>query len=215
MRKVNILEYVRLGLRNKKDPFFVKYLMGKRVLDIGSGRGEFLAREPGNFVGVDVDPSLVAQCQQRGLTAHCMSAFALEFPNDSFDAVHAAQLIEHFSPTEASRFLCEVSRVLRPGGWVYLTTPGVCNVWNTFSHIRPYPPDAFRKLLGSATENYIRESQINLTYENAWGSTHYFENRAMMFASGVLDMLMPPRNPIGWTIILRRQSATSEGVLLA
>lgn len=208
---MNVQEYIRLGLRHKKDPFFVKYLMGKRVLDIGSGRGEFLAREPGNFVGVDVDPSLVTQCQQRGLSAYCMSAFELEFPNGSFDAVHAAQLIEHFSSVDASRFLSEVSRVIRPGGYVYLTTPGVRNVWNTFSHVRPYPPDSFRKLLGSDTENYIRESQIDLTYENAWGSRHYYENRAMMFASGVLDLLIPPSNPIGWTIILRKKNSTSEG----
>ena len=212
---MNVSEYVRLGLRYRQDPFFVKYLMGKRVLDIGSGRGEFLARDPDNFVGVDVDPLLISQCRQRGLTAHCMNAFELKFPNGSFDAVHAAQLIEHFSPVDASRFLSEVSRVIRPGGCVYLTTPGVRNVWNTFSHIRPYPPDAFRKLLGSDTENYIRESQIDLIYENAWGSRHYFENRAMMFASGVLDLLMPPGNPIGWTIILRKKIPASESTSLA
>lgn len=212
---MNVLEYVRLGLRYRKDPFFVKYLMGKRVLDIGSGRGEFLAREPKSFVGVDIDPSLVSLCKERGLSAHCMSAFELEFPNGSFDAVHAAQLIEHFSSVDASRFLSEVARVVRPGGWVYLTTPGVRNVWNTFSHVRPYPPDAFRKLLGSDTENYIRESEIDLVFEKAWGSRRYYENRAMMFTSGVLDLLMPPGNPIGWTIILRKKNATSKGVSLA
>lgn len=211
---MNVLEYVHLGLRHRKDPFFMRYLIGKRVLDIGSGRGEFLAREPGNFVGVDVDPSLVSQCQQRGLSAYCMNAFELEFPDGSFDAVHAAQLIEHFSPVDASRFLSEVSRVIRPGGCVYLTTPGVRNVWNTFSHVRPYPPDAFRKLLESDTESYIRESKIDLTYENAWGSRHYFESRVMMFASGVMDLLVPPGNPIGWTIILRKNLPTSESTSL-
>lgn len=208
---MNVLEYVRLGLRHRKDPFYVKYLMGKRVLDIGSGRGEFIAREPTNFVGVDIDPSLVSQCQQRGLSAYCMSAFELKFPNESFDAVHASQLIEHFSPADASRFLSEVSRVVCPGGRVFLTTPGVRNVWNTFSHVRPYPPDAFRKLLGSDTENYIRESQIDLAVENAWGSRHFFENRAMMFTSGILDLLMPPSNPIGWIILLRKKKPASKG----
>ena len=211
---MNVLEYVRLGLRHRKDPFFVKYLMGKRVLDIGSGRGEFLARESGNFVGDDVDPLLVSQCQQRGLSAYCMNAFELDFPDESFDAVHASQLIEHFSHVDASRFLSEVSRVIRPGGWVYLTTPGVRNVWNTFSHVRPYPPDAFRKLLGSDTENYIRESKIDLAYENARASRHYFESRVMMFASGVMDLLVPPGNPIGWTIVLRKNLPTSESTSL-
>jgi SAM-dependent methyltransferase len=202
---VKITEYVRLGLRYHKDPFFVKYLMGKRVLDIGAGRGEFLAREPGNFFGVDLDPVLVSQCHQRNLTAYCMSAFQLGFPDGSFDAVHAAQLIEHFSPADASRFLGEVSRVIRPGGWVFLTTPGVRNVWNTFSHVRPYPPNTFLKLLRSDTENYIRGARLDLSYEGAWGTRHYFESRAIMFLSGVVDLLMPTANPIGWTIVLRKK----------
>lgn len=210
---MNIWNYVSFGLRHRKDPFYVKYLMGRRVLDIGTGRGEFLAREPGNFVGIDVDPVLVAQCLKRGLHAYCMNALELAFPDASFDAVHAAQLIEHLSPADAARFLSEVSRVVRPGGWVYLTTPGVRNVWNTFSHVRPYPPDAFRKLLRSDTENYIRESQIDLTYINAWGSRHYFERRSIMFVAGILDLLIPPRNPIGWTIVLRKKTPVSVGVL--
>jgi hypothetical protein len=37
MRKVNVLEYVHLGLRHRKAPFFVKYLMGKRILAQAEG----------------------------------------------------------------------------------------------------------------------------------------------------------------------------------
>lgn len=203
---MNVIEYVRLGLRYRTNPLYAKYLMGRKVLDIGAGRGEFLAREPGNFVGIDIDPLLVSQCRQRGLTAHCMNALALEFPDGSFDVVHAAQVIEHLSSGDASRFLGEASRVLRPGGRVYLTTPGVRNVWNTFSHVRPYPPVAFRKLLGSATENYIRESDVNLVFEDAWGSRFCFGSRAAALMSGVVDMLVPPDNPIGWTIVLCKPS---------
>lgn len=207
---MNVIEYIRLGLRYRKDPFFIKYLKGRRVLDIGAGRGEFLARDPDNFVGVDIDPELVTQCRERGMQAHCMSAFLLEFPNASFDAVHASQLIEHFSPTDAVRFLGEASRVLRPDGIIFLTTPGVRNVWNTFSHIRPYPPEAFRKLLGSDTENYIRESHLNLMLDAAWGFRFYSERKVLMFASCMMDLLVPPRDPIGWTIVLRKESADHE-----
>lgn len=210
---MNVIEYVGLGLRYGKDPFYAKYLMGKRVLDIGSGRGEFLAKDPENFTGIDLDPLQVSQCQQQGLSAYCMSAFELDFPDESFDTVHAAQLIEHFSPVDASRFLAEACRVIRPGGWIYLTTPGVRNVWNTFSHVRPYPPDAFRKLLGSATENYIRESQVNLEFLNAWGTRRYFKSRPMMFVSGIFNLLFPSSDPIGWTILLRKKTVMESKLL--
>lgn len=212
---MNVIEYVQMGLRYRKDPFYIKYLKNRRVLDIGAGRGEFLARDVANFVGVDVDPELVMQCRERGMQAHCMSAFSLEFLDASFDAVHASQLIEHFSPTDAVRFLGEASRVLRPGGIVFLTTPGIRNVWNTFSHIRPYPPEAFRKLLDSDTENYIRESRLDLIFENAWGFRFYSERKSIMFVSYIIDLLVPPRCPIGWTIVLRKKSLGVEGKCLA
>lgn len=206
---MKVLEYIRLALRHRADPLFVKYLQGRCVLDVGSGRGEFLGRDPKNFVGVDVDPSLVACCRERQLSAFCMSALSLDFPDGSFDAVHAAQLIEHFDSTDAARFVQEAARVVRDGGVVFLTTPGIKNVWNTFSHVKPYPPDAFRKLLKSDTENYIRDSGIPLVLEGAWGQRYYFESRLLAFVSSVLDLLWQPRNPIGWVIVLRKMKSTA------
>lgn len=207
---MNLCEFVRLGIRHKINPFYAKYLMGRRVLDVGSGRGEFLEREPDNFVGTDIDQELVLDSQRRGLKVFRMNAVALEFPDQSFDVVHAAQLIEHFSPSDASRFLSEASRVLKPGGRIFLTTPGIRTVWNTFSHVRPYTPDSFRKLLENDTESYIRGMRSDLIYENAWGSRYYFKNKALMFASSVLDLLFPPREPSGWTIILRKQNPIQD-----
>ena len=201
---MRLLEYFLLGLRHRKDPLYVKYLAGKRVLDVGCGLGEFLARDPANTVGADLDPELVSRCRERGLAAHCMSALQLEFPDASFDAVHAAQLIEHFAPLDAVRFLAEAERLLRPGGYVFLTTPGVRNVWNTFSHVRPYPPAAFGKLLASATESYICDGKPNLALELVQGHRFYFEGRATTFLFSIVDLLFPPSDPIGWTIILRK-----------
>lgn len=202
---MKLIEYVRLGVKHRRDPLQVKYLSGRRVLDVGCGSGEFLARHPQNSVGVDVDPLLVGFCRERGLTAHCMSALTLEFPDASFDAVHAAQLIEHFTPEDAARFLAEAERVLRSGGYLFLSTPGVRNVWNTFSHVRPYPPAAIAKLLSSPTENYLREAPPMFEIDLVQGYRHYFANKAVAFSFSILDLLFPPSDPIGWTIILHKK----------
>jgi SAM-dependent methyltransferase len=47
----------------------------------------------------------------------------LPFPDDTFDAVYALHIIEHLTPEEASRFVAEIFRVLRPGGIVRVSTP--------------------------------------------------------------------------------------------
>jgi len=201
---MTVSEYIVLGLEHKTDPLYARHLMGRKVLDIGCGAGDFVARDPQMFTGIDLDPVLVDSCVSRGLSVERMSAFDLKFADQSFEAVRAAQLIEHFQPQEASRFLAEASRVLEPGGVVYLTTPGIRNVWNTFSHIRPYPPTAFIKLLGSVTENYIRESRIELNYYTAYGSRKFFRTRFLSFLAGIFDVTFPPSDPIGWTIILKK-----------
>jgi ubiquinone/menaquinone biosynthesis C-methylase UbiE len=201
---MNVLEYIRLALAHRADPFYVKYLAGRRVLDVGAGEGDFVARDPARFVGIDIAPGLVEHCRARGLDVRLMSALRLDLPDQSFEAIHAAQVIEHFDSNDAAAFLQEMSRVLMPGGAIVLSTPGVRNVWDTFSHVRPYTPTALHKLLAKDTEGYVRDGSIDLVFEGAWGTRRYAANRTLFFLFGVLDFVFKPRNPIGWTMILRK-----------
>ena len=203
---MNVLEYARLALAHGANPFYIKYLAGRRVLDIGAGEGDFVARDPVRFVGIDIEPRLVEHCRTRGLDVRAMSALRLEFPDQSFEAIHAAQVIEHFDANDAAAFLQEASRVLMPGGVIVLTTPGVRNVWDTFSHVRPYTPTALRKFLASETESYIRDGGVALVFEGAWGTRRYVANRTLFFLLGLVDFVFKPRDPIGWTIILRKRT---------
>lgn len=207
---MTISEYLHLALTHRSDPLYLKYLSGRRVLDVGCGEGSFLLRDPANYIGIDINPVLVAQCQARGLQAHCMNALKLEFPDASFDAVRAAQVIEHFPPTEAVRFLREAVRVLRPTGYLVITTPGTRNVWNAFGHIRPYPPAAFHKLLRRGTEQYLtaNEGIIPLKIEHVQGQRWYFSNRVATFLGSIFDLLVTPQDPIGWTIVLKKEGAS-------
>lgn len=57
-------------------------------------------------------------------------------------------LVEHLTSADFIRLFREIVRVPRPGEHVFLKTPTVRNVWNTPTHVRPYPESAFRKLTG-------------------------------------------------------------------
>ncbi len=100
---------------------------GMSVLDIGCGPGTLtidLARHvaPGRVVGIDAVPEVLAGARQRageaGLDVEFRQgdAYRLDVPDDSFDVVHAHQVLQHLADPVAA--LREMHRVARPGGIV-------------------------------------------------------------------------------------------------
>jgi 2-polyprenyl-3-methyl-5-hydroxy-6-metoxy-1,4-benzoquinol methylase len=57
-----------------------------------------------------------------------LSATELPFPNNSFDLVISDDLIEHL--VETDEYARELMRVLRPGGWLMLSTPNLAAWFN-------------------------------------------------------------------------------------
>jgi len=102
---------------------------GLDVLDVGCGAGTFsiLWAESGQRVaGVDINQPLLELGRKRAAEAgqridfRVGSATALPFPDAAFDICCAPELLEHVEDWQ--RCLDEFTRVLRPGGLLYLTT---------------------------------------------------------------------------------------------
>jgi ubiquinone/menaquinone biosynthesis C-methylase UbiE len=99
---------------------------GRRVLDLAAGTGKLTRLlVPTGADVVAVEP--VAGMRNRlvaslpGVEAHDGTAEALPLPDAAFDAVTVAQAFHWFDAPVA---LAEISRVLRPGGHLFL-------IWNT------------------------------------------------------------------------------------
>ncbi|NVM98757.1 class I SAM-dependent methyltransferase [Arthrobacter sp. SDTb3-6] len=101
---------------------------GLRVLDVGSGPGTITADfallvAPGEVLGLDRSPEVVAAAtalaaerRLANLTFDTGDVYSLDFPDDTFDVVHAHQVLQHLTdPVEALR---EMRRVAKPGGIV-------------------------------------------------------------------------------------------------
>jgi ubiquinone/menaquinone biosynthesis C-methylase UbiE len=101
---------------------------GMSLLDVGSGPGTItadLARlvAPGDVIGLDRSPEVVARATEFAAAEHLTNlefqtgdVYQLEFADDTFDVVHAHQVLQHL--TDPVQALQEMRRVTRPGGVV-------------------------------------------------------------------------------------------------
>ena len=99
---------------------------GGVLLDVGCGPGTItvdLARRiaPGRVVGLDASSEIVERAAGLAADAGVHNAqfqvgniYALDFPDASFDIVHAHQVMQHLARPVAA--MAEIRRVLRPGG---------------------------------------------------------------------------------------------------
>ena len=132
----------------KVGPRFVKALSlagelrGKRVLDVGCGRGELViqsAMRGADAWGIDYADAAVRIAEQAldraehaldgadaALRARThvaqMDVKALRFEDGYFDAVFMMDVVEHLYPHELSQAFDELRRVIRPGGRIVLHT---------------------------------------------------------------------------------------------
>ncbi len=94
-----------------------------RILDVGTGTGDFLAVLKNVFLHADfmaVDPldaSLEeAKAKFTDVRFQKMVAEKLEFEDDSFDVAAISMALHHLSDIGAA--LTEMKRVVKPGGWI-------------------------------------------------------------------------------------------------
>ncbi|MGQ9830940.1 MAG: class I SAM-dependent methyltransferase, partial [Thermochromatium sp.] len=129
-----------------------------RVLDLGCGRGDWLAllgEEGFEALGVDNNAALVDAARRAGLHVHKADLFDYlkSLTPHSLAAITAFQLVEHLPLDNLLALFAEVRRVLRPGGLLILETPnpenlqvGAYSFWMDPTHVRPLPPPLLHQL---------------------------------------------------------------------
>lgn len=112
----------------------VGFQPGWHILDAGCGGGSYLALlaervgPAGRLTALDLAPDNIAAVQSRAsaeawrcpvVTARVGTlAASLPYPDDAFDAVWCANVLQYLTDEELTRALTEFRRVVRPGGRV-------------------------------------------------------------------------------------------------
>ncbi len=96
---------------------------GGDLLDVGCGSGRlwpFVRERFGTYTGVDVVPYDGFPDAGRFIAVD-VDTGAIPLPDASFDVVASVETIEHLDGPR--RFVAELARLVRPGGWLAVSTP--------------------------------------------------------------------------------------------
>jgi SAM-dependent methyltransferase len=155
---------------------------GQSLLDVGCGPGTITADlatlvAPGRVTAVDESPAALGEAARAtakravdNVEFAVADVLELTFPDDTFDVVHAHQVLQHV--TDPVRALGEMRRVCRPGGVIgvrdgdyaamtWYPQPPELDEWLTLyrrvARANGGEPDAGRRLLGWAQRAGCRD----------------------------------------------------------
>lgn len=162
-------------------PYFKKIKKitnNKPVLDIGCGRGELLSLLNDNEIdalGVDLNKSMVDECNKKGLKA--VQADAIEFlaksKPEQFSAICGFHIIEHVEFGDLLNMFTVAYRALDDSGFALFETPNPANLSvgaNTFyfdpSHIKPLPSELIKFTLENIGFRNVEVLKLHPEREN-------------------------------------------------
>jgi len=121
----------------------IYFKQGNKLLDLGCGKG-YLSRKVGDFIhnqGFNAKKYLLAS----DIEKNAFEAFEIPFKqlnfdkkmpfkNKSFDLIYSVEVIEHLnSPYD---LILECSRILKPGGYLILSTPNILHLGSRFKYFK-------------------------------------------------------------------------------
>ena len=164
-------------------PFIQKYIQDSKILDIGSGRGEWLQllkeNKFINIQGVDLNKVMVqiAQKQNLDVTLDDAISYVKTLKDNSFDIITSFHLIEHLPFDAMMELFTEIFRILKKDGMIILETPnprnilvGASDFYMDPTHINPIHPLTLKFLIQQVgfvdANSYIISSQQIINFDD-------------------------------------------------
>jgi len=117
-------------LANLKFKKMIGFVKGKKILDVGCGRGLlsfYLARKGANVIGIDLSKGFIDHCKREAeklnfdLEFKVMNALIPDFEDKTFDIIVGSRAIHHLPNLEI--FFRECKRLLKKKGYIVFIEP--------------------------------------------------------------------------------------------
>lgn len=162
-----------------------------RCLEIGSGRGVFLAyldhKGVADFRGIDQVPELAAlQPEQVADRFLCRDAWQYleDAGEEPFDRVVLLDVLEHFTPDEGFRLLLAIKKNLSDRGKIVIKVPNASSPWGMnfqvgdLTHKSAYNADSLRQMATACNLH------VDAVYEQRYGT------RRRMITDAILNRFL-------------------------
>lgn len=150
------------SVKKQQEIYLTYFQPGKKVLDLGCGRGEFidLLQQKGvEAEGIDMNDQMIEICRDRDL--NCRKASILEVltecQDNSLGGIFSSQVVEHLDPAYVKRMVELAYFKLSPDSSLVLETINPASVFSLvqiyfldISHQQPVHPLALKFLMESA-----------------------------------------------------------------
>ena len=170
--------------------FILQNCQQPKLLDIGSGRGEWIEKCSLNgieSIGLEINQDMISFCQKKGM--NIISGDALNIlktlESNSFHIITSFHLIEHLKYDQIFEMISECFRLLKTNGILIFETPSIDNLQvssRTFfldpSHINPINPDSFIFFLENLGFNQVKYYFLN-----------GFKNNTLPNYNGIQDLI--------------------------
>ncbi len=148
------------------------------ILDFGCGCGRLARQFPGRttaaITGSDYNPDLIGWCHEHlpfGTFVINELLPPTEFEKDQFDLIIARSVFTHLPEAEQKSWMAEFQRILRPGGYIYLTMHGTLLT----SGLSAMQKESFEK--GNLVVTYAELAGENIC--STYASERYVENELL------------------------------------
>jgi 2-polyprenyl-3-methyl-5-hydroxy-6-metoxy-1,4-benzoquinol methylase len=182
MKKALMRQRDKAYEKNKENILFLLDVdSDAKLLDLGCDDGEWtmqLAEKIGteNIFGYEIIDEAAKKAESKGIKVKRGDLNRdLRYGKESFDVIHANQVIEHLNDTD--KFLSEIYRVLKPGGYAVISTENLASWHNIFSLVLGFMPFSLTNIssqTGAVGNPLAPHTGEDFWRENSWQHQRIF-----------------------------------------